>query len=136
MYGEEEMNKHQFIKDFLKAIEDGKTGNEIMEFYHPEIIQTEYPNFLLPKTMNRNFGDISSASESGSKVLISQTYEIVQFHDCENTVILESIWRGKLAIPFKHYNVGDEMTAYFTQIYEFKDGKIYRQKNYDCFETA
>ena len=27
-----------------------------------------------------------------------------------------------------------EMTAHFAQIFECKDGKIYRQRNYDCFE--
>ncbi|MCB9307325.1 MAG: nuclear transport factor 2 family protein, partial [Lewinellaceae bacterium] len=51
-----------------------------------------------------------------------------------DTVVLECIWRGTLAIPIGNIPAGGQMTAYFAQVFEFRDGKIYRQRNYDCFE--
>jgi len=41
---------------------------------------------------------------------------------------------GTLAIFIGNLPAGGEMTAYFAQLFESRDGKIYRQRNYDCFE--
>ncbi|MCB0631806.1 MAG: hypothetical protein R2824_20670 [Saprospiraceae bacterium] len=37
-------------------------------------------------------------------------------------------------LPVGNLSAGEDMVAYFAQFFEFKDGKIYRQRNYDCFE--
>lgn len=50
-------------------------------------------------------------------------------------MIIEAIWRGTLAIPLMGKEAGAEMTAFFAQFYQFKDGKIIHQRNYDCFES-
>lgn len=49
-------------------------------------------------------------------------------------VILECIWKGTLAISIGNLPVDGQMVAYFAQIFEFKEEKIFRQRNYDCFE--
>jgi hypothetical protein len=49
-------------------------------------------------------------------------------------VIIEAIWTGTLAIPLGNIPIGGQMKAWFAQFYEFKDGKIIKQRNYDCFE--
>jgi ketosteroid isomerase-like protein len=116
---------------FLKALE---TRADIKPFYHPDIVQTEFPNGIVKSTVNRNLTDISDSFAKGQKVLQKESYEVKQIHSFNNTVVLEAIWRGTLAIPLGKIPVGGVMTAYFCQVYEFKDGKIYRQRNYDCFE--
>jgi hypothetical protein len=52
-----------------------------------------------------------------------------------NEVIIEAIWTGVLSIPVGKLAVGSEMKAYFAQFFEFKNGKITKQRNYDCFEN-
>jgi ketosteroid isomerase-like protein len=51
-----------------------------------------------------------------------------------NTVILEVLWIGTLAIPLGRLAAGDDMRAHFCVVIELRDGKIVRQRNYDCFE--
>ncbi|WP_158500563.1 nuclear transport factor 2-like protein [Spirosoma radiotolerans] len=50
-------------------------------------------------------------------------------------VIVEVIWRGVLAIPIGQIPAGGEMKTTFAQFFDYADGKIIRQRNYDCFDT-
>ncbi|MCW5880063.1 MAG: hypothetical protein KIS91_03900 [Anaerolineae bacterium] len=47
---------------------------------------------------------------------------------------MEVLWTGILAIPVGSIPVGGEMRAHFAVFIDFRDGKIVRQHNYDCFE--
>ena len=67
--------------------------------------------------------------EKGKNVLKKQTYEVVKSYEVENTVIIEAIWRGELAIPIGSKAAGDEMKAYFAQFFEFEGDKIIKQRN-------
>jgi ketosteroid isomerase-like protein len=49
-------------------------------------------------------------------------------------VALEVEWTGTLALPFGGLPAGSPMKAYFAMFLEFQEGKIARQRNYDCFE--
>jgi ketosteroid isomerase-like protein len=42
---------------------------------------------------------------------------------------------GTLAVPFGSFPVGSQMKAFFAVFLEFREGKIIRQRNYDCFEA-
>jgi len=48
-------------------------------------------------------------------------------------VAIELEWIGVLAIPIASIPAGGEMRAHFAIFLEFRDGKIVRQRNYDCF---
>ncbi len=120
---------------FIEAIGEGKSGEELKEFYDESALQIEYPNLLTKKIIERNFNEIKDASISGKKVISHQKYEIVKSFSIGDTVIIEAIWSGKLSIPLGKLNAGDEMKAYFAQFFEFKNNKIVKQRNYDCFEN-
>ena len=124
----------QLAYKFIRAIERRESADELRRFYHPEVMQTEYPNLISKNIVLRTRAKLELASEKGKQVLQKETYEIVHSHLSGETVILEVIWRGTLAIPLGQIPVGGEMKAYFAQVFEFKDGKIFRQRNYDCFE--
>ena len=64
----------------------------------------------------------------------SQRYDVQAAFATGDTVILEVIWAGRLSVPIGKLGVGDEMRARFAVFLEFADGKIRRQRNYDCFE--
>lgn len=55
-------------------------------------------------------------------------------YESGDTVILECLWVGTLGVPIGALGVGGEMRAHFAVFLEFRDGKIVRQRNYDCFE--
>ena len=48
--------------------------------------------------------------------------------------MIEAVWTAELAIPLGKLAPGDQMKAWFAQVYEFREGKIFAQRNYDCFE--
>ncbi len=66
--------------------------------------------------------------------MAKQDIEVKKLHSAGDVVILEAIWRGTVSVPLGKLPAGGQIVAYFSQFFEFKDGKIYRQRNYDCFE--
>lgn len=122
------------VLDFLKMLEHRKEASELEKFYHPDAEQIEFPNAITKNVTRRTLKDLKDASERGAKILTREEYEVKNLLSAGNTVILECIWRGTLAIPLGNIPAGGQMTAYFAQFFEFKDGKIFKQRNYDCFE--
>lgn len=51
-----------------------------------------------------------------------------------DTVALKALWTGRLATSFGALQAGSEMRAHSAMFLEFRDGKIFKQRNYDCFE--
>ncbi|MBH8576814.1 hypothetical protein I8752_28255 [Nostocaceae cyanobacterium CENA369] len=49
-------------KNYLKAIEEGKTEDELAIYYSESVEQLEYPNRLIPNGAKRNFNDLKEAS--------------------------------------------------------------------------
>ncbi|MBE7171500.1 MAG: nuclear transport factor 2 family protein [Williamsia sp.] len=124
----------KIVVGFLKMLETRNSVNELEDFYHPEIEQIEFPNALVKTKVIRNLQDLKDGAERGKKVLVKEAYEIKNLVSFKDTVLLECIWRGTLAIPLGNIPAGGQMTAHFAQVFELKDGKIFRQRNYDCFE--
>jgi ketosteroid isomerase-like protein len=122
------------VKKYISAIEDKNDINEIFQFYHPDVEQIEYPNILLKNKIIRRLNDLREAYLKGKAVLQSEKYKIINSYVQDNLVIIEAEWTGVLAVPFGNKKIGDEIKANFAQFYEFKNGKIFRQRNYDCFD--
>jgi hypothetical protein len=125
----------QIAKDFIKAVEKRKSFDEIARFYHPDVIQIEYPNSVTKNIKIRTLLDLEKAAEQGRRVVREEHYEIMNSYACNNTVIVEVIWKATSAIEIGAAPAGSQIQAYFAQFFEFKDGKIFRQRNYDCFEN-
>lgn len=128
----EELNK--IAEQFIKTLQNRNTAEELIKFYHKDIEQIEFPNTLTKNKVIRNLEDLKLASERGKKVLQKEEYKIIKSYTFENTVIIEALWTGTLAVPIGSIPEGGQMKAYFAQFYEFKDNKIIKQRNYDCFE--
>lgn len=127
-------NLDQITRDFIKTLQNRNSAEEILRFYHRDIEQIEFPNTLTTNKAVRSFEDLKLASEKGKTVLQKEELEIIKSYSFQNTVIIEAVWTGTLAIPIGNIPAGGQMKAYFAQFYEFEDNKIIRQRNYDCFE--
>src|SRR5690606_25217195 len=126
-------NEHTVIQ-LLKMLENRTSPDELENFYHPIAEQIEYPNALPKQCATRNLSELKTAAEKGAQAVTKDEYEVKNLISTTDAVVLECIWKGTLAIPIGNIEAGGKMKAYFAQIFEFKDGKIYRQRNYDCFE--
>ena len=74
------------------------------------------------------------AAARGRSVLRGQRYEVKSAYADGDTVILEVLWAGTLAVPVGTLAAGDEMHAHFAVFLEFRNGRIIRQRNYDCYQ--
>lgn len=124
-----------FVRTYLAAISNGATGPRLAAFFDPEIVQEEFPNRLAPAGATRNLADILEAAERGKKVMKSQVYDVKTFMAGGDRVALEVVWTGTLAAAVGTLQAGDEMKARLAMFLELRNGKIFRQRNYDCFDA-
>ena len=128
------MKNLSFAREYLAALENGEAGEALWRFFTPDFVQIEYPNALNPKGQRSDITSVMERSERGKPVLRSQRYAIENAVSNDDGVALEVEWTGVLAIPLAGLPAGGEMHAHFGVFLDFRDGKIARQRNYDCFE--
>lgn len=121
------------IRRYLDAIESNDLEG-IMNCFVPEVIQQEFPNRLVPNGATRDLAAIKESALRGSKVVSHQRYEILNVIESGDQVALEVSWVATLSVPVGNIPAGGQMRARFAIFLQFRDGKIIRQHNYDCFD--
>ena len=128
------MSNEATAREYLAAIGRGDAGESLRRFFTPDFEQVEFPNALNPKGQRSDLASALERSERGKKVLTSQRFEVLSAVASGDRVALETEWTGVLAIPVASLPAGGEMRANFAMFLEFRDGRIARQRNYDCFQ--
>jgi ketosteroid isomerase-like protein len=123
----------EIARRYLRAIENGTPG-DVVGFFAPDVVAHWHPHKLAPKGMTADLAAMRASSERGSKLMTSQKYEVRNALAEGERVAMEIDWTGLLAMQFETIPAGGEMRAHFAMFLEFRDGKIIRQTNYDCFE--
>ena len=126
----------QIARDYLAAIENGATGDALGHFFAPEVEHREYPNRLNPKGSVSGLGAILDAAEHDRQTVSNQRFEIRHAVVDGDNVAIEVHWTGTLEKELGTLPIGGEMRAHFAVFLEFRNGKIVRQANYDCFEEG
>ena len=130
-------NKIDTIKRFFQLLQWFTTSeNEYKLLLHPAIEQTEYPNLMIPATRQRKFNHLIEGAEAGKKMLAYQHFEPLRFFETNDAVIAEYTWTGELKVKAGRLNKGQVLKAHICTIFEFKEDKIYRQRNYDCYDPV
>lgn len=121
------------VRLYLKTIEAGEFASMDQLFTRDMVIE-QLPNRIYPQGIRSDLSRMKEAFEKGRKLLSSQTYEIRNQIAHGDSVAVEVSWTGTLAIPFGNLAAGAKMRAHSAMFFEFQDGKICSQRNYDCFE--
>jgi hypothetical protein len=121
-------------KAFVQAVAAQAPWAEIEPYYAPDVSQ-EVSQPASAQGHRSQSGGLARGERKGRKVIKAQTIEIVNAVSSGQCVVLEAIWTGTLAVGFGTLKPDDQLRARFAQIFEFKDGLIWRQRNYDCFEA-
>lgn len=124
----------QLVRDYLVAIQRGEVGDALARFFTADAMQIELPNRLNPAGQKSDLPTLLARSIQGQRVLSAQRFDIESVIAQGDRVAVEAHWVGVLAIPFGTLKVGSEMRAHFAMFFECRDGRIYIQRNYDCFE--
>jgi ketosteroid isomerase-like protein len=131
----EEQANLETVRTYLAAIESGEAGALLHSIFTEDIRQIELPNRLNPSGQQSDLAGMLQRSEQGRKVLRSQHYEVLSEVVQGSRVAVEAVWTGILAVPLGTLTPGSEMKAYLAMFFEFRDGRIASQRNYDCFEA-
>jgi ketosteroid isomerase-like protein len=123
----------QLALRYIQAIEAGETGAALLAFLHPDIVQVEFPNRLVPNGASRDLAAIKRGADQGQTAVADQRYEVRSTLACEQRVAMEISWSARLLRPFGESVQGATIRAEFSVFLEFKDGLIISQHNYDCF---
>jgi ketosteroid isomerase-like protein len=130
-----ETNKIELIKKFFHLLQwFNIDSNEYKAILHHAVEQTEYPNLILQQTRQRTFSNLLEGAEAGKKMLAYQHFDPVKFFETADAVIAEYKWTGELKQKAGKLKQGQVLRAHICTIFEFKDDKIFRQRNYDCYE--
>jgi ketosteroid isomerase-like protein len=105
-----------------------------LRFFADDAIQVEFPNRLVPTGVTRDLAALRDAAERGRKLMTAQRFEVVNAIASGDQVAVEAIWTGTLAVPLGSIPAGGQMRARFAIFLTYRDGKIVRQHNYDCFD--
>jgi ketosteroid isomerase-like protein len=98
------------------------------------VVQEEFPNRLMPNGAKRDLAAILEGALRGQQVLKSQRFEVLHAVESGDHLALEVQWTGVLAVAIGSIPAGGEMRARFGVFLDFREGKIARQRNYDCFD--
>jgi len=120
------------IRLYLKSIEDGDYA-PIAEIFDQDAVMEQFPNRIYPKGISSGVTAMEEAFKKGRKLLSSQNYKIKNHLVQGDQVAVEVLWTGRLAIAFGSMAAGSEMRCHSAMFFDFKDGKVVRQRNYDCF---
>jgi ketosteroid isomerase-like protein len=129
----EPMTNFEKVQSYLKSIEDGDFAY-ITELFDPSAVVQQLPNRISPNGSSSGLLQMAESFEKGRSLLSSQTYEIKSCIEQGDKIAIEVLWTGKLAVGLGRLAAGSVMRAYSAMFFEFKDGKIVAQRNYDCFE--
>lgn len=125
----------EIVRKYLALIEAGQNNAETLgEIMHPEVQLEVFPNAVTPRGAKSDLKAMAASSELGRKLLTGQRYEIVNVVAAGDTVVAEVVWTGTMAIDAGHLKAGEHLRAHCALILELRDGRIYRQRNYDCYD--
>ncbi len=115
------------VLEYLRAIESHAV-DRVATFLHADVQVIEHPNKLNPNGATYDRTAIRAAGERGAKLLASERYE-VRVMTCEGErVVAQIAWTGTL-------HDGRSMRAQICSVIELRDGLVWRQEQYDCFNA-
>jgi ketosteroid isomerase-like protein len=117
----------QLVREYLGALARMAPASEMAAFFTEDAEQIELPNRLNPNGQASDLHTLLERVDKGRAMLSEQHYEVTNVISSGDSAAVEADWSGKL-------KNGAELRAHFAMFFEFRDGRIAKQRNYDCFE--
>jgi ketosteroid isomerase-like protein len=122
----------EIILSYLRAIESHDL-DEVARWQHPDVEVVEHPNRILPAGKRYDRAALCEAGERGKALMASERYEVRAMIIEGDRVAAQIEWSGTLGVPAGPLPAGHVMRAQICSVFELRDGKIWRQEQYDCY---
>lgn len=126
------MSTRDTVLSFLRAVESHDL-DEVARWLHLEVEVTEHPNRISPAGKRYDRAEVRAAGERGKALLASERYEVRSMIVDGDRAAVQIAWSGTLAVAAGPLPAGHVMRAQICSIIELRDGKVWRQEQYDCF---
>jgi ketosteroid isomerase-like protein len=125
----------EVVTAYIRAVErfDVDTVAALLD---AEMQFTELPNPIRPAGGTDDKAAMLAALRRSAegKVLKAQRYHLAGIVATAQSVVVEARWEGDLAMGIGRLRAGDTMIAHICMVFELRNGRIVRQRNYDCYE--
>jgi len=124
----------EVAREYIRAIERGATGEALARFFAPDVAITEMPNRVAPYGSTSDLARALEAARRGQQLFKRQTYTITNMLGKDDFVALEMEWIGVTAVAIQNLPPDSAIRDHAAVFLEFRNGRIVRQRHYDCFE--
>jgi ketosteroid isomerase-like protein len=118
------------LKRYLERVQRFEAFTELVD---PDIRFLERPNRLNGNGQERDLRGALEGLARGRALLSQQSYEVTNQIESGDTIVVEALWKGTLAIDAGPLKKDQTLEAFLCMVFEFRGGKIHRQRNYDCY---
>lgn len=129
-----DVNILEVAKQYLSRLSHGAEPEDLDSFFAPDVVYEEFPNRLRPNGATGDLPAIKDARRRGRALLKAEHFELVNAVAGDGKVAMEVIWTGTIRDAAGPFTAGQTLRARFALFMEFRDGRIVRQRNYDCFD--
>jgi ketosteroid isomerase-like protein len=119
------MTTRDIVTAYIQAIEAHDLPR-VAALLHPDVVTVEHPNRINPAGKRYDAAAMREAGERGKAVMAREEYAIRQLIVEGDRAAVQIEWTGTLT-------TGQTMRAQICSIIEVRDGRIWRQEQYDCF---
>jgi len=123
----------ELIARYLRAVTDGDSA-AFGDLLDPDMVFEEQPSRIAPNGGQRRLPEMRAGLARSREILRAQTYDMRSSLVSDERVVLEVVWTGTLAEPIGSIPAGGQMRAQCAMFFDLRDGRIVRQRNYDCYE--
>ena len=116
------------------SLSEGAGPDELDSFLAAGFVQEEFPNRLSPNGATRDLTATKEARARGQALLSAESFEIANAVASGEYVAMELKWQATIREVTGPFTAGQVISAKFAVFLEFHQGRILRQRNYDCFD--
>lgn len=110
------------------------TPEELAALVHPDVEVTIHPNITAPTGTHSTLEEMQAGLKAGQSLMAWQKYEIHGYDvPSPDRVTSQTTWTGELAVELGPWPAGTRLRAEIAMFFTLRDGKVYRQENFDCY---
>jgi ketosteroid isomerase-like protein len=123
------------VERYLTLLFDATTRSaQLGDLLHEDVLFIEHPNLVSPQGSRRDRAALLESFEAGRRLMAEQRLEGVEILPAGDHVVARAAWSGTLAVDAPPLRAGSTLRARLAMFFTVRDGRVFRQENYDCYE--
>ena len=125
---------HELVQSYLALFQNPRASYvDLQAFYDEEVIWQEMPNLFAPLGRSNTFGGLLVSWRRGQEAVVNQKYTIKKVVVEDDSAVVELDWEGTITQSLGDIAAGTVMRSHVAILIEFRDGKIFHQRDYICY---